>query len=330
MRRIVSRGSVIMLALTVFLMACAPSTPASPTAAPKPADAAKPAAAATSAPAAAANTQRRRYRHHRAGSAAATAAPTTAPAAAKPSTSGKDTVTVGMGAGLTTLDPHLETTSNLSTMLSHMVETLTAQDPNLKLVGQLAESWKAVDPQTWEFKLRPNVKFHDGSDFNATVAKFNIDWVMDTNNKAASQRAYVSDITETQIVDPLTIRVKTKAPSGTLPSRIQRLAMNSMKAMQDMGPGKFAQAPVGTGPYKFVEHVRDDHLTLEAFDGYWGPKPPIKHVIFKFIPEDATRIAALQRRHRPRRQHPAGTWPPPSIRTRTTTWSASTRSATST
>jgi peptide/nickel transport system substrate-binding protein len=271
----------LLVGLGLLLAACAPASAPSPNAAPakpaeskpaesKPAEAQKPAAPAPAAPAPA---------------PAAPAAP------AKP---GKTDVTVGMGASVTTLNPHLETTNVLSAMISHMSETLTTQDDNLKLIGQLAESWKAADPQTWEFKLRPNVKFHDGSAFTATVAKQNIDWVMDTNNKAGSQRAYVSDITETQAVDDLTLRVKTKAASGTLPSRIQRLGMNSMKALQEMGPEKFALAPVGTGPYKFVELVRDDHLTVEAFDGYWGPKPAIKKVTFKFIPEDATRVAALQ------------------------------------
>jgi peptide/nickel transport system substrate-binding protein len=70
--------------------------------------------------------------------------------------------------------------------------------------------------------------------------------------------------------------------------------MNSPKAVKEMGGEKFGLNPVGTGPYKFVELVRDDHLTVEAFDGYWGPKPPITKVTFKFIPEDATRVAALQ------------------------------------
>jgi peptide/nickel transport system substrate-binding protein len=288
MRHVFARATLLTLALVLFLAGCAPAAPANPTAAPKPTEAAKPAAAApTAAPAKPAE----------AAKPAAAAKPTEAakPAeAAKPSVSGKTAVTVGVGASITTLDPHLETTSQLSTMISHMMETLTFQDPNLTLTGALAESWKAVDSQTWEFKLRPNVKFQDGSEFNATVAKYNIDWVMDPANKANSQRAYVSDIVETTAVDPLTIRVKTKAPSGTLPSRIQRLGMNSQKAMQEMGPEKFGLSPVGTGPYKFVELVRDSHLTLEAFDGYWGKKPTIQKVTFRFIPEDATRVAALQ------------------------------------
>ena len=263
--------------LGLLLIACTPAAPPSPTAAPaaKPTEAAKPAAPA----------------------AAATAAPKPAeakPAAAAAKPGGRTDVVVGMGASVTTLNPHLETTNLLSTMISHMSETLTTQSPELKLVGRLAESWKPVDGQTWEFKLRPNVKFHDGSAFNAQVAKANIDWVMDTNNKANSQRAYVSDIVETQAVDELTLRVKTKAASGTLPSRIQRLGMNSMKALQEMGPEKFGLAPVGTGPYKFVELVRDSHLTVEGWDGYWGAKPAIRKIQFKFIPEDATRVAALQ------------------------------------
>ena len=284
MRRAYERMGYAMIALSVFLSGCSSAAPSAPPAGQgqaKPTEAAAPTAAPAARPTEAAKP---------AGQPPAAAAPA-APGAAS---GGKNDVTLGMGASLITLDPHFETNNQLASMLSHMMDTLTVMSPDLKLTGQLAESWKPVDATTWEFKLRPNVKFHDGSPFSAQVAKYNIDWVMDSNNKASGQRAYVSDIVETQAVDDLTLRIKTKAPSGTFPSRIQRLAMNSMKAMQEKGAEQFARSPVGTGPYKFVEYVRDDHLTVERFDGYWGSRPAIGRVTFKFIPEDATRVAALQ------------------------------------
>ncbi len=66
-----------------------------------------------------------------------------------------------------------------------------------------------------------------------------------------------------------------------------------MKALQELGPEKFGLAPVGTGPYKFVELVRDSHLTVEAFDGYWGPKPALTRVTYVFISDSAARVNAL-------------------------------------
>ena len=221
MRMVHGQIGYCLIALGLLLSACSPAGPASPPSGQaKPTEAAKP---AEGKPAEAAKP---------ADAAKPAAQPTTA-AAPAPELGGKDDVTLGMGASLITLDAHFETNNQLAAMLSHMAEALTVMTPDLKLTGQLAESWKPVDPTTWEFKLRPNVKFHDGSAFNAQAAKYNIDWVMDTNNKANGQRAYISDIVETQVVDELTLRIKTKAPSGTFPSRIQRLAMNSMKAMQE-------------------------------------------------------------------------------------------------
>lgn len=162
------------------------------------------------------------------------------------------------------------------------------------LKGALAASWTAKDPTTWEFKLRPNVKFQNGDPFTADDVKFTFDRILDPANKlpTASRLATVKQVT---VVDPLTVDVATKVTDPLLPRTLPALYIVPAKYFQSVTATVFNNSkPIGTGWYKVTDYVQKDHLTLDAFDDGWHGPAKTKTVAFKSIPEEATRTAALK------------------------------------
>ena len=160
-----------------------------------------------------------------------------------------------------------------------MFDTLVWSGDGLEIEPRLATSWKAVDPTTWEFKLRPNVKFHDGSDFTAEDVKFSITR-MQTPMGPNPTTIYVRRVKEVQTPDPLTVRVVTDGPAPNLPNDFIRLFIVSHKAAAGVTKENAnevfnsGKAAVGTGPYKFVSWTPKGDFVAERFDGYWGGKEP--------------------------------------------------------
>ena len=129
----------------------------------------------------------------------------------------------------------------------------------------LAESWKRLNPTTWQFTLRKGVKFHNGDDFNADCVKFTLDRATNPETKATIS-SEVSTIAATEIVDPFTVNVVTKAPDFLLPVRLGELfgLMLSPKHTNAMGKEAIATKPNGTGPFKLVAWAKNERLVLEA------------------------------------------------------------------
>lgn len=222
---------------------------------------------------------------------------TGAPSAARPmtaSSSAKATkVTIAQGIDIATFDPHEDTSSGGRAVFENVFDNLVARDQNLKIVPSLAESWQAIDPTTWEFKLRKDVKFHDGTPFTAKDIKFSFDHVLDPNVKSR-QRSNIAQIDHAEAPDDYTLRIVTKGPLPPLFDELQYVYALPADKYQSMGAEKFAVAPIGTGPFKFVEWVKDSHVMLERFDGHWRGKASINTAEFRPISEDSTRVAALQ------------------------------------
>ena len=203
-------------------------------------------------------------------------------------------VTIAQGVDPTTLDIMNQQETPASVVGAHIFEGLYERDPSLKIIPALAtELPKLVAPTTWEVKLRKGVKFHNGEDFNAEAAKFSLERVKDPKMRASSN---FRPIDRVEIVDQQTIRVHTSKPWPTFLS-IMTFAQASMyppKAYAGKEPADISRQPIGTGPYKFVRWAKDEEIVLEANTGYWRGAPSIKTVVFKPIPDDAVRVAALQ------------------------------------
>lgn len=199
---------------------------------------------------------------------------------------------IGRGASTTAMDPGFLRES--ATIVDNIFDTLVMRDKDMKLVPGLATSWRAIDETTWEFKLREGVKFHDGEPFDAEAVKFTIDRVLDPAAKSPTV-SYIRTIDSVTVVDPFTVRIKTKGPDPLLPTRMSRYPAYIVppKYVKEVGNDKFATHPVGTGPYKFVEFVPDQHVILEANKDYWRGAPSIEKVTWRAIPDETARVTAL-------------------------------------
>jgi peptide/nickel transport system substrate-binding protein len=214
------------------------------------------------------------------------------PVAAGAAPAGK--VVIAQGVDPSTLDIMNQQETPASVVGAHIFDGLLARDPSLKVIPALAaEIPKLVAPTTWEVKLRKGVKFHNGEDFNAESVKFSLERVKGDKMRASSN---FRPIDRVEIVDPYTVRVHTAKPWPTFVS-VMTFAQASMyppKAYAGKETADISKNPIGTGPYKFGHWSKDEEIVLEANTAYWAGAPKIKTVVFKPIPEDAVRVAALQ------------------------------------
>ncbi|MBA4535734.1 glutathione ABC transporter substrate-binding protein [Bacillus aquiflavi] len=222
---------------------------------------------------------------------------------AKGDTKGGDLIIASLS-DARSLDPHSSNDVPSSNVASNIYETLVYLDENMEPTPLLAESWESIDDLTWEFKLKKDVKFHDGSDFNANVVKANLDRILD--EKIASPRAFLFEmVTDVEVVDDYTVRIKTEYPFAPLLSHFSHTGggMISEEAIkkdyEEMENGREAgsyisENPVGTSYFKFEEWVPGEKIKLVRNEDYWGDKAKLNSVTFKVVPEALTRVADIE------------------------------------
>jgi peptide/nickel transport system substrate-binding protein len=206
------------------------------------------------------------------------------------------TVVIAQGVDPTTLDTMNQQETPASNLAAHIFDTLVERDQTLKIVPALAtELPKSVAPTVWEVKLRQGVKFHNGEDFNAEAAKFSIERLANPANKLRGSTPF-GPIDRVEIVDPYTVRIHTKKPWPIMVNALtfNQASMYPPKAYAGKDTTFISRNPIGTGPYKFVKWAKDEEIVLEANPGYWRGAPKIQKVVFRPIPDDAVRVAALQ------------------------------------
>jgi len=185
-------------------------------------------------------------------------------------------------------------------------EDLTKADVAIPaIVPRLAESWQvSKDGLTRTFKLRKGVKFHDGTPFDAAAAVFSWERMYKKGApqfypRANSYTSYVVEyITNAEALDDSTVRLTFSKPFSewervTLQSWGEPL-MISPTQLKKVGNEKFADSPVGTGPFKFVENIPNDRIVLERFKEYWGPAPNVDKLVFRRLDDPTARVAALR------------------------------------
>src|SRR2546425_1075642 len=175
----------------------------------------------------------------------------------------------------------------------HVFDHLAARDLKTGKVGpSLATAWRNLDDTTWEVKLRPGVRFHDGTPFTARDVKASFDRVLDPEKKLTARGSLVQ-IKSVEVLDDHTVRFKTDGPYPLFVERMTALVMQSEKVIKDKGHEWMQENPIGTGPYKLVRWAKKQEHLLVRNDDYWGPKPAFKYVRVRIIPEQATQIAEL-------------------------------------
>jgi peptide/nickel transport system substrate-binding protein len=180
-------------------------------------------------------------------------------------------------------------------ILRNVQEALLNRDPvTNELVGELATAWEETNPTTWRFHLRHGVKFQDGSPFDADAAAFSLNYVWSKQN-AFSIRDFIGPEFVVKVVDQYTIDVVSATPDPIMPQRLYFSSIPSKKQLVEH-PAAFNTTPIGTGPYRFVEWARGDHIKLEANPDWWGltandahGRVTIKDVTFVYRPEPAVR-----------------------------------------
>jgi peptide/nickel transport system substrate-binding protein len=192
------------------------------------------------------------------------------------------------------MDPHLHFQRVGIIMNVNMYDSLLHKNPKLGYEPSLATEWRPVDDNTWEFKLRKGVRFHNGDAFSAADVKFTFDRVLDPGTKSP-QYGNVRGVKEIKIIDDHTVHLVTDKPFPLLLERLVFFPMIPKKYFEKVGAQVFAErAPVGTGPYQFVEWKRDQYLHLERFPEHWRGPAPIKDFVIRVIPETSTQIAELK------------------------------------
>jgi peptide/nickel transport system substrate-binding protein len=165
---------------------------------------------------------------------------------------------------------------------------------DLQLKPGLALSWTAIDALTWELKLRPGVTFHNGAPFGAKDVVASFKRAASMPNSPSPMAVNVAAVERTEIVDPLTIRVRTKVPTPLLMDQIGQIyivpADIAEAPTSDFNNGKLV---IGTGPYKFKSWIPNEEIKLVANPDWWGGKPEFDNVTLKFIADSSSRVAAL-------------------------------------
>ena len=218
----------------------------------------------------------------------------TGPAGAQDRARSKEVV-VALAAEPRSLLPNTIVDWTTNNQLEHMYDRLVDRDAkSYKPAPMLATGWKVVNDTTWEFTLKQGVKFHNGEPFNAQSVKATMDYIVDPANKTHYAPRW-SQVKEVQIVNDYTVRFITEKP---WPGLIDRMAATDFlpmppKALKEGGVAALAAKPIGTGPFKFVQWVRDEKLVLERNADYWQGAAQVNRVTFRYIPEFSARLAAL-------------------------------------
>jgi peptide/nickel transport system substrate-binding protein len=215
-------------------------------------------------------------------------------------TAGAQDLKIGLKTEPSSLDPQYHNLGPNNQIAAQIFDPLIAKDDKQLPVPGLAVSWKPIADTVWEFKLRPGVKFQDGSPFTAEDVVFTFERAAKVPNSPSPFTLVTRQMTRLEIVDPLTLRVTTNAPAPLLPLDLSALPILSHVAAAGGAPeGKTTaelnrgEGLVGTGPFRFVEWKRGAELVLVRNADYWGPRPAWEKVTFKPLTSAPSRVAAL-------------------------------------
>jgi peptide/nickel transport system substrate-binding protein len=202
-------------------------------------------------------------------------------------------ISIALGSEPTSLDPHLVDDGGERAINDNIYETLLARTPDGELIPSLAtELPTMVDDTTWEFKLRDDVTFHDGTPFNADAVVATVERMIGLIEAGATDNdGFYSTLTGATAVDDSTVQITTAEPDGVLPARMYWL---KMVTPADAAKEDLSDAPNGTGPYKFVSRETGVAIELEANPDYWGDPPSVSNVTYEFVTEGGTRLAGLK------------------------------------
>lgn len=205
----------------------------------------------------------------------------------------KELLTIGLVSEPATLDPHKQWDPSSYYVYRNIFDNLITRNTKGDIVPQVAVSWKYVSPTVIDFKIRTNIKFHDGTQLMSEDVVYSVKRIIDPALKSP-QAGQFNTITAAEVVNKETVRLTTKVPYPVLLAQLVKLSIVPKNYVTKVGDDGFNSQPVGSGPYKFVEWQKGVKVALVANGDYWQGQPPFPKVEFLAIPEKSTRIATLQ------------------------------------
>lgn len=207
------------------------------------------------------------------------------------------TITVANATDSNSWDPIDTFTLDWGRVGSNIFDALIQRGNDLKLNAGLALSWEVMDDdKRIRFKLRPDVKFHNGEPFNAEAVKYSFDRLLGAEGAKGAQQPNYAAIDHAEVVDDMTVDLVLKATDPVLLTKLAGYGAMIVPPgyIKEKGEDYFNTHPVGTGPFKFVDYQPKVSLTLAANPDYWGGAPKIDQLVYRFISEAATQVAELQ------------------------------------
>lgn len=203
-------------------------------------------------------------------------------------------IVVASVSDVSSLDPHLlDANHPTGSVIWSLFDSLVRRGPDGSDLPRLALSWERLDELTWRFHLRSDVKFQDGSPLTAADVKFSFDRMNQSPYNALQQLWAQTTLQEVRVIDAHTVELRTRKPSVTMLYWLEEAFVASKAYYSTHDVSYVNTHPMGSGPYKLLEWVPGDHVTLSANPGYFGGAPALKEVVFKVVPDLSARLNAL-------------------------------------
>jgi peptide/nickel transport system substrate-binding protein len=189
------------------------------------------------------------------------------------------------------LDPFKVYGTQAQSFFRLIFEPLVDRDPDGKLRTPLLERWGPIDALTWEFTLRPGVRFHDGGELTAADVVFSLRRILDPEVNSPRRHEF-GELAQIVALDSLTVRITTKRPYVLLPARLSQFSMIVPDRLRGRPESDFFANPIGLGPFRLAE-LSPKQATLTSFPDYHGGAPKISQVVFEFIADPEERFRRL-------------------------------------
>lgn len=205
------------------------------------------------------------------------------------------TLSIGLGASPSALDPHFHNQTPTNAIGQHVFESLLGRDARMQAQPELATAVTTTDAITWDVTLRTDVTWHDGQPFTADDVLFTFERAPNVPNSPGSFGTYTRTIRSIVATGPHALRIVTSGPNPLLPAEIANIMIISRRhgegaSTQDYNSGK---AMIGTGPYRFESYAAGNLLTYRRNDAYWGEREPWAQLRMRIITNPAARVATL-------------------------------------
>lgn len=205
----------------------------------------------------------------------------------------KDTLIVNLVNEPSSLDPHMQWNPDSYYVYRNIFDNLVTRNDQGEIIPQVAKAWKYLSDTEVEFEIRDDITFHNGNKLTADDVVFSIKRITDPKF-GSPQLSQFNKITDAQATSPTTVKLTTDGAYPALLSQLVKLSIVPKAEVEKLGKDAFNLQPVGSGPYKFDTWQRGVAVTLKANTDYWGNKGAFKDVVFRSVPDAATRLANLQ------------------------------------